>query len=165
MVGVLCALAGAGLAIGVAVERHASFKLAQENTALQQQLSPMDKLIAENLRLSNLVAQAKGSPLGSKQRVEATSATEERAKELVRLRQEVAALRQQSKEIESLREDTRQARAARENSLKSQNAGPVGKDRQRTRHEWIAIGDSSSAVWDGQYEHGRDGRAQREDSR
>jgi hypothetical protein len=123
MVSVTCALAGAGLAIGVAVERHASFKLAQENRALQQQLSPMDNLIAENQRLSNLVAQAQSPPSGPHQRVEARSATDERAKELVRLRDEVAALRQQSKEIESLREDTRQARATRENSLKTQNTG------------------------------------------
>jgi hypothetical protein len=123
MVSVICALAGAGLAIGVAVERHASFKLAQENRALQQRLSPMDKLIAENQRLSNLVAQAEGSPSGPNRRVAVPSATDERAKELVRLRKEVVALRQQSKEIESLREDTRQARATRENSLKSQNAG------------------------------------------
>src|ERR1035438_2880190 len=98
IVKVICALAGVGLAIGMAVERHAGFKLEQENRALQQQLSPMDKLIAENQRLSNLVAQAKGSPSGPNRRVAVPSATDERAKELVRLRKEVVALRQQSKE-------------------------------------------------------------------
>lgn len=123
MFSVICALACAGLAIGVAVERHASSKLFQENRGLQQQLSPMDKLIAENERISNLVARAKGTESGPSAGLRAPSATDERAKEVVRLRDEVAALRQQSKEIETLREDTRQARAARETSLKTQNAG------------------------------------------
>jgi hypothetical protein len=120
---VICAVATAGLAIGVAVERHAWFQLNQEDRALQQQLSPRDKLIAENQRLSNLVVQVKGSPSRPNQRSEAPSATDERVKELVRLRREVEGLRQQSNEIETLRQDTRQVRAARENGLKTQNAG------------------------------------------
>jgi hypothetical protein len=44
-------------------------------------------------------------------------------KELVRLRGEVAALRQQSKEIEALREDTRQVRAAQSSGPAPQSAG------------------------------------------
>jgi hypothetical protein len=120
-------LAAAGLAIGVAVERQACCKLDQENRALHQQLSQMDGFIAENQRLSNLVAQANGSPSRPGERSEVPSATDERLKEYVRLRGEVEALRQQSKEMEKLREDTRQVQAARESGLKTQTASPTAK--------------------------------------
>ena len=53
--------------------------------------------------------------------------TDERAKELERLRGEVDALRQQRKEIETLREDTRQARAARENGVRAPSAAATAK--------------------------------------
>jgi hypothetical protein len=66
----------------------------------------MDECIAENQRLSNLVAQANGSLSRRNEQLKAPSATDERAKELLRLRGAVEALRQQSKEIETLREDT-----------------------------------------------------------
>src|ERR1039457_3824840 len=105
---IICILAAAGLAIWVAVERQARFKLDQENKGLHQQMSPMDEIIAENQRLSNLVAQANGSQSRRNEQLQAPSATHERAKELLRLRDEVEALHQQSKEIEALREDTRQ---------------------------------------------------------
>lgn len=124
---IICILAAAGLAIWVVVERQARFKLDQENRALRQQLSPMDECIAENQRLSNLVAQANGSQSRRNEQLKAPLATDERAKELLRLRGEVEALRQQSKEIETLREDTRQVRAARETGLKTQNAGQAAK--------------------------------------
>ena len=103
---IICIVAAAGLAFWVVVERQARFKLDQENRALRQQLSPMDECIAENQRLSNLVAQANGSLSRRNEQLKAPSATDERAKELLRLRGEVEALRQQSKEIETLREDT-----------------------------------------------------------
>ena len=124
---IICTLAAAGLAIGLVAEHQARFKLDQENKALHQQLSQMDELMAENQRLSSLVAQASGSPSQPNVRLTAPSATEERAKELLRLRGEVAVLRQQSKEIETLREDTRQVRAARESGGKTQNAGQAAK--------------------------------------
>ena len=120
---ITCILAAAGLVIWVTVEHQARFKLDQENRTLLQQLSPMDELLVENQRLSNLVAQANGPQPGRNEPLNAPAAADERAKELLRLRGEVEALRQQSKEIENLREDTRQVRAARENSLKTQKAG------------------------------------------
>jgi hypothetical protein len=120
---IICILAAAGLAIWVVVECQARCKLDHENGALRQQLSPMDELIAENQRLSNLVAQANGSESRRSEQLKATAVTDERARELLRLRGEVDALRQQGKEIETLREDTRQVRAARETGLKTQIAG------------------------------------------
>ncbi len=121
--GIICTLAAVGLAIGVAFERQASARLAQENSALRQQLSQMAAVVAENQRLSNPVAQAKGSVPQPAGRLETAPATEERMKELARLRGEVEALRQQSKEIETLRTDTRQVRAAQERALRTPNAG------------------------------------------
>jgi hypothetical protein len=118
-----CTLAAAGLAVGVVIEHQACCRLDQENRALHQQLSQRDEVIAENQRLSNLVAQANGAPSRPNERLQAPSATDERLKELVRLRGEVEVLRQQSKEIEKLREDTRQLHAAREGGLKTPNAG------------------------------------------
>jgi hypothetical protein len=130
--GAICLLAAAGLAIGVGVERHAGAKLKQQNRALRQQLSQVDQFFAENRRLSNLMAQASASPSSPNERSAAPSATDDRPKELVRLRSEVAALRQQAREIESLREDTRQVRAAQGNGLSAQNAGRAAKTRSAT---------------------------------
>jgi hypothetical protein len=120
---IICTLAAAGLTFWLVVERQARFKLEQEDRAWRQQLSRMEEIIAENQRLSNLVAQANGSQSSPATRTQAPSPTDERAKDLMRLRGEVEVLRQQSKEIESLRADTRQLSAARENGLQTQNAG------------------------------------------
>jgi phage shock protein A len=121
IISILCVLVAAGLAIGVALERQAQSRLEQANRALRQQLSQRDALTAENQRLSNLLAQPKSSTNRTSERPEAEA--DERAKELVRLRGEVEALRQQSKEIETLRADARQARAARQGGPKPLNAG------------------------------------------
>jgi hypothetical protein len=140
---IVCTLAAAGLAVRVAVEHEARVTLEQQGAALREQLSQMDQVIAENQRLSNLVAQADGPPSrlneraevpsgtdkgaeassGTDKRAEAPSGTDKRSKELVRLRGEVEVLRQQSKEIETLREDTRQARAAQPTGPVAQSAG------------------------------------------
>jgi hypothetical protein len=73
----------------------------------------MAGLVAENERLSNLVAHANSSQ----------SLPDERLKELLRLRGEVGALRQQGKEIETLREENRQARVELESTRKPEKAG------------------------------------------
>src|SRR5437667_5415972 len=116
---IICILAAAGLAVYLALERQASLKLERENDGLRQRLSQMDKLAAENQRLSNLVAEATGLPSRSNRPAEASPATDERAKELFRLRGEVEALRQQSREIETLRANTREVRTAAETALKT----------------------------------------------
>jgi hypothetical protein len=121
------ALAASGLAIGVVVERHAWFKLDQENGALRQQLSQRAQYLAENQRLSNLVARANSPPSRPDVQLASPAATDERVEELLRLRGEVAALRQQGREVEALREDTRRTRRARGDALKSANAGQAAR--------------------------------------
>ena len=123
VIGVLCATALVGMAIGAAVEHRAWLRQDEENRSLRQQLDQMAGLVAEHERLSNLLAQANQPQPQPNERVQAQPLPNERSKELVRLRGEVGVLRQQGKELEALREDTRQARAALESGLKMQNAG------------------------------------------
>jgi hypothetical protein len=122
-----CILTAVGLAIGVVVERQAGSNLAQQNKLLRQQLSLGDALIAENRRLSNLVVEARGSSSTTARHSAAPIAADERMKELVRLRGEVEALRQQSQEVEDLRADTRQLRLVEPNAPREQSTGPAGK--------------------------------------
>jgi hypothetical protein len=116
MLSVLCATAGVGVAVWLAVEYQGRLRLGEENKALRQQLDQIAGLVAENERLSNLVAQANSSQ----------SLPDERLKELLRLRGEVGVLRQQSKELEALREKNRQARAALDSGHKPQDANVAG---------------------------------------
>jgi hypothetical protein len=113
----------AGVAICLAVERQARLRLGEENKALRQQVDPMAGLVAENERLSNLVAQASRSQSLPDEQLGAQSLSDEQSLELLRLRGEVGALREQSKELETLREENRQVRAALEGGHKTQNAG------------------------------------------
>jgi hypothetical protein len=123
---ITCTLATAGLAVCLAIERQARLKLAGENNALRQQLNQNDEVVADNRRLSDLLAQASVLQSRPSESAKGAAATDERVKELVRLRSEVEALRRQSKEIAALQADTRQIRAARENALKTQKAGSAG---------------------------------------
>ena len=113
MLSVICATAAVGVMIWLAVEHQAGLRLRQENTALRQQLDLLAGVLAENERLSNLVAQA-----GSSQ-----SLPDERLTELLRLRGEVGVLRQQSKELETLRNGNREAHTALTSSITPQSAG------------------------------------------
>lgn len=122
-------LAVAGLAVWLLVERQACSKLVQENISLRQQLIPMDQFAAQNLKLSNLLAQANAFLSIPDGQLRTFPAPDE---ELLRLRAERDSLRQQSNEIQTLREDTRQARAALKNSLETQIAGKPAKTRQET---------------------------------
>jgi hypothetical protein len=110
---VLCVGAVVGMAAWLAVERQARLKLGEEHKALEQKLGQMAGLIAENQRLSNLLAQADRPP----------PLPDDQLRELLRLRGEVGLLREQSKELETVRNENRRARAALENSLKTQGAG------------------------------------------
>ena len=73
-----------GVTIWLADEHQARLRLGQENVALRQQLGRLAGLVAENERLSNILAQAK-SP---------QSLPDERLKELLRLRGEAGVLRE-----------------------------------------------------------------------
>jgi hypothetical protein len=119
IVTIICILVAAGLALPLTLERQASLNLERENSRLRQRLSQMGELVAEHQRLSNLVAEENGL---TTRPAEISLAADELAKELVRLRGEVEALRQQSKEIETLRANTRELRAKAETALKTRDA-------------------------------------------
>ncbi len=123
IVSLLCTLAAAGSVIGVAVERHACAKLVQENKALHLELTPLDEVVAENQRLSNLVAQVNTESSQPTQGLEMLSTTDGQKQEILRLRGEVQVLRQQAKELQALREDTRFVRAALNRRPGGQNTG------------------------------------------
>src|SRR3954466_8887758 len=82
----------AGLAFGFAAQREARIKAETEHMALEQQLKTLARIADENAQLSNLVASATASkPLSS-----------DELRELLRLRAEVSALRQQTAALESV---------------------------------------------------------------
>ena len=132
IVNIIWGLGAAGLTVWLFTERQACIKLAQESLALRQQLRSTEALIAENRRLSKLLAQAKHFSSRSNVGLAATPRVDGPAEELSRLRAEVDALRQQTNQIETLREDTRQARASLEVNLKAQSAGEVAKPGEGT---------------------------------
>src|SRR5207249_10519335 len=129
---IICTLAAAGLVIYLALERQASRKLERENNGLRQRLSQMDELAAENQRLSNLVAEANGLPSRPNRLAEVSPATDDPSKELVRLRGEVEALREQNKQIETLRANTREVRAAAEAALKTKSLNEAANSHSAT---------------------------------
>jgi RNA polymerase sigma factor (sigma-70 family) len=106
---VSAAIVAAVTAIPVVVQHQAQLKLREQNQALRQQGERVALLAAENERLSNLVALAKGS--------EALAA--DRLAELLRLRGELGSLRDQTNELARLRRENRQLRSL---GMASQNA-------------------------------------------
>ena len=113
---VLYVAALVGLTIWLGVERQGRLRLTEEHQVLAQQLDQMAGLLAENERLSNLVAQASRSQ----------SLPDDQSRELLRLRGEAGVLRRQTKELETARNENRQAHAALESNLKSRGAGSTG---------------------------------------
>jgi hypothetical protein len=106
IVGVLCAATVVGVAGWLAIGYQARAGLEEENQALRQQLDQMGELAAENERLSNLVAHASQSQ----------SLQGDQLRELLRLRAEVAGLRQQGKAVGSPQIENRPAPAAPEST-------------------------------------------------
>jgi hypothetical protein len=145
-ISVICTTAPVGVTIWLAVEHQARLRLDQENSALRQQTGQLASLVAENERLSNLVAQSSRSP----------SLSDEGLKELLRLRGEVGVLRQQGKELETLREENRRARTALASSFSTQSSGAAGAAATAEywpRESWALVGYASpeaalqSALW------------------
>jgi hypothetical protein len=122
ILGVLCAAAVVGVAGWLAVGYQARAGLEEENQALRAQLDQMGELAAENERLSNLVAHASQSQ----------SLPGDQLRELLRLRAEVAALRQQGKVVESPHDENRQAPAAPEASAPAMENWP--------KESWAFVG-------------------------
>ena len=111
---VLCFIAALAVSIWVAVGYQTRLRLEEENQGLRQQVDQMAELVAENERLSNLVAHASQSqPL-----------SDDQMRELLRLRGEVGALRQQSKAPETLPTEIRQAPAPPESTVPTADYWP-----------------------------------------
>lgn len=102
----LGALAVVAVATPIVLQQQAQTRLLTENAALRRQVSQSTTLAEENQRLSNLVVQASSPP----------DSQSGQFHELLRLRGEVARLRQQNQEIETLRVQNRQLRLAQTSS-------------------------------------------------
>jgi hypothetical protein len=103
-------------------ERQACLNLDAQNDDLRRQLSKMAEINAENQRLSNLLAEANARRPDPNGTTGTNVASDERLKELARLRSEVEALHQKSRDIESLRADTRATRDALEEARQARRA-------------------------------------------
>jgi myosin heavy subunit len=96
-------------AIGtVAIQRHATVHLREQNESLQHQADVAARLSAENERLSNLVATVKSS----------NSLSREQLTELLKLRNEVGQLRHTEAELSRLQADNAKLRAKAEQAAK-----------------------------------------------
>jgi len=100
--GVASAIVVGGIVAPLAIQHHSLANQREENQALRQQVGQMAELETENQRLSNLVARAGSAP----------SATDDRLRELLRLRSEVGTLRSQANQLEGLRNENRRLQAA-----------------------------------------------------
>jgi hypothetical protein len=97
-----------GLGVWLAVEHQKRLSLTEEHRALEQQRDQMAALIANNERMSNLLAQANvPQPL-----------TDDQSRELLRLRGQIGVLRRQSAELAAVREENQQAHATLEAARK-----------------------------------------------
>jgi len=133
---VLCATALIGVAIWQVVEDQSRLRLGEENKSLRQHSDQMAGLVAENERLSNIVAQTSRSQ----------SLPDDQLKELLRLRGEVGVLRQQGKELETLREENCRARIALASSFGTRSAGAAGAAATAEywpRDSWAFVGYAS----------------------
>ena len=91
-----------GLAAWLAVEHQARLRAGEEYKALEEQADQMAGVIADNERMSNLVAQANRPQ----------SLPDDQSLELLRLRGEAGLLRRQTKELETVRNENLQARGS-----------------------------------------------------
>lgn len=118
----MCILAAAGLAVCLVHERQACLNLDAQNDDLRRQLSKMAEINAENQRLSNLLAGASAHRPDPNGTTGTDVASDERLKELTRLRSEVEAFHQQTSDIESLRSNTVATRAVLDEAAKARRA-------------------------------------------
>ncbi len=99
--GIMSAVAVAAVAVPVLVQNQSVARLREENQSLRQQVDRMAQVEADNERLSNVVVQANASQ----------SLPPDQLRELMKLRGEIGALRQQGKELIRLQQENRQLRA------------------------------------------------------
>jgi len=89
---------------------------------MRRDLDQMGQILAENQRLTSLVAQTKTSPSQEKAATDSPPASDDVATEITRLRAEAETLRRQSAELEKLRADTRQARNSLQSAIAAERA-------------------------------------------
>jgi hypothetical protein len=119
----LCYVVAVGLVVCLLGERRAWSGINQANEDLRLQLAQMGALLADNQRLLALLPE-QSVRVSQSNPSDSMSALNEPARELLRLRGEAEALRQETKAIAALREDTRQARLVQQTSGKrSGNSG------------------------------------------
>jgi RNA polymerase sigma factor (sigma-70 family) len=85
------------VATPLALQHHAQVKLREQNESLRRQNEQLAGVAGENVRLSNLLAQAANSPQATQ---------DDRSGELLKLRGEVARLREESRELARLKSAT-----------------------------------------------------------
>lgn len=123
------------LAIGLVTQREARIKAETEHTALEQQLEILHSIAAENAQLSNLIARANVSkPLPA-----------DDSHELLRLRAEVTALRQQTASLPSAVTENREVHAPSDRSARGTNAvNPTPSADYWPRDSWAFAGYANS---------------------
>ncbi|MDQ6631342.1 MAG: sigma-70 family RNA polymerase sigma factor [Verrucomicrobiota bacterium] len=97
-IGMISAIAIAGIATPLAIQHQSQVKLREENKSLRLQLDQLAQLTAENERLAKVVAQGNNS------------LTKDQLSELLKLRGEVGVLRRQNQQFEKLRVENEQRR-------------------------------------------------------
>jgi cell division protein FtsB len=122
--GVISAIAVAGIAAPLVVQNQSIKRLRDQNESLTQQNQQFVRLDAENERLTNLLAQSRQSK----------KISEAQFRELLRLRGEVGLLRKDSQELAKLRgEGNERARA-------SVNAPDSGQNKMIAADTWADVG-------------------------
>jgi RNA polymerase sigma factor (sigma-70 family) len=114
--GIVCGIVVASAVTSLQIEHQAQAKMRQVDVSLQQQTSQLAQLQAQNERLSNLLTQA-SSPNSPG--------------DLVKLRDEVAILRSQTKELTVLQDEKRRLQASLPES----------------RHDWGVHSDGDDSEW------------------
>lgn len=112
LLNLLCGLVALGLLVFLFRERRAWSELDQANQKLRQQLTQTEAILTDNQRLLAMLPARDIQSSQSNRESATVSALSEPAKELLQLRGEAQALRQENKIIEAFRKDTRQAHVA-----------------------------------------------------
>src|SRR5437660_1692705 len=97
IINLLCSVAAAALIVCLHRERRTWYGWDQANKGLRLQLSQIEALLADNQRLLALLPTDASRSSQSNQGVDPVSTMSEPAKELLRLRGEAEALRQENK--------------------------------------------------------------------
>jgi RNA polymerase sigma factor (sigma-70 family) len=118
------------------VQHRSLVRLREENQILQQQADQLAQSLAENERLSNLVAQAKSSQ----------ALSDERLRELLRLRAKVGFLSDQTNELARLRQENRQLHSSVVAGPNLKNIPPPGAVIPKASWAFVGYGTPEAAL-------------------